>query len=155
MGGSSGGGRRTLGNIRDLEIKAKKELERGTRRNTFLSFDSDDINEVNLLRGHAINDRSEIEFIDRSVKQPFNSKDDEYTKKKISERIRQCSLTVVYVSEKTRASDWVDWEVKKSLQLGKKVIAVHKGDQAPTNLPSCIASNGIKLIKWGDLAEYL
>ena len=155
MGGGSGSGRSSLGNIKSLEEKARKELDKGVRRNTFLSFDYDDIDEVNLLRAHAKNEKSEIEFIDRSVKDPINSERDEYIKQKIAERIRQCSQTVVYITDNTHSSDWVKWEVEKSLQLGKGIIAVHKGDAPPSNMPSCITDNGIKVVTWSNLSEYL
>ena len=155
MGGGSGSGRSSLGNIKSLEERARKELDKGVRRNTFLSFDYDDIDEVNLLRAHAKNEKSEIEFIDRSVKDPINSERAEYIKQKITERIRQCSQTVVYITDNTHSSDWVKWEVEKSLQLGKGVIAVHKGDAPPSNIPSCITDNGIKVVAWSDLSKYL
>lgn len=155
MGGGSGSGRSSLGNIKSLEEKARKELDKGVRRNTFLSFDYEDIDEVNLLRAHAKNEKSEIEFIDRSVKDPINSERAEYIKQKIVERIRQCSQTVVYITDNTHSSDWVKWEVEKSLQLGKGVIAVHKGDAPPSNMPSCITDNGIKVVSWSNLSEYL
>lgn len=155
MGGGSGSGRSSLGNIKSLEEKAKKELDKGVRRNTFLSFDFDDIEEVNLLRAHAKNEKSEIEFIDRSVKDPIDSEHAEYIKQKITERIRQCSQTVVYITEKTHSSGWVKWEIEKSVQLGKAVIAVHKGDTPPSNIPSCIKDNGIKVVSWSNLSKYL
>ena len=155
MGGGSGSGRSSLGNIKSLEEKARKELDKGVRRNTFLSFDYDDIDEVNLLRAHAKNEKSEVEFIDRSVKDPINSERAEYIKQKIAERIRQCSQTVVYITDNTHSSNWVKWEVEKSLQLGKGVIAVHKGNAPPSNIPSCITDNGIKVVSWSNLSEYL
>jgi Thoeris protein ThsB, TIR-like domain len=155
MGGGSGSGRSSLGNIKSLEEKARKVLDKGVRRNTFLSFDYDDIEEVNLLRAHAKNEKSEIEFIDRSVKDEINSERAEYIKQKITERIRQCSQTIVYITDNTHCSDWVKWEVEKSLQLGKGVIAVHKGDAPPSNIPSCISDNEIKVVSWSNLSENL
>jgi len=155
MGGSSDSGRGSLGDISDLERRAREELDKGARRNTFLSFDFDDINEVNLLRGQAKNEKSDIEFIDRSVKDEINSERAEYIKQKITERIRQCSQTVVYISDKTPSSSWVKWEVEKSLELGKNVIAVHKGDSKPTKVPSCINDNNIKIVPWNKLSDHI
>ena len=41
---------------------------------------------------------------------PNNAHNEEYIKREIlGPRIRQCSCLVVYVSEKTRHSDWVNW----------------------------------------------
>lgn len=155
MGGGGGGSLGSLGDIRDLEKKAKEELQKGERRNTFLSFDSDDIDEVNLLRAHAKNEKSDIEFIDRSVREPFDSERAEYIKQKITERIRQSSQTIVYVSEKTYKSDWVDWEIKKSIELGKRVIAVYKGDKRPSKLPQTIIDNKIAVVSWANLPKKL
>ena len=89
------------------------------------------------------------------MREPINSERAEYIKQKITERIRQCSQTVVYISEKTHRSEWVKWEVEKSLKLGKGVLAVHKGDTAPSKLPSCIKDNGIKVVSWKDLPDYM
>ena len=155
MGGGSGGGRKSLGDTSELEKKAKDELEKGERINTFLSFDYDDIDDVNLLRAHAKNDNSEIEFIDRSVREPFDSDKAEYLKKKISDRINQSSQTIVYVSDTTCNSKWVNWEIEKSIEFGKKVIAVHKGDKAPKVLPDAIKKNKIKVVPWSKLADVL
>jgi len=155
MGGRSSSGRSSLGDINELEKKAREELEKGARRNTFLSFDYDDIEEVNLLRAHAKNEKSEIEFIDRSVKDPINSERAEYIKSKITERIKQCSQTVVYITNKTQSSGWVKWEVEKSIELGKGVIAVHKGDKPPSQIPKFIKDNKIKLVPWKKLSDHI
>ena len=49
-GGSGGGGWSRLGDIRSLEQKAKEALQQG-RRNIFISFAFEDIDEVNRY-GH-------------------------------------------------------------------------------------------------------
>jgi len=153
MGGGSGSGRSSLGNIEELEKKAKKELDKAARRNTFLSFDYNDIEQVNMLRAQSKNEKSEIEFIDRSVKDPFDSERADYIKRKILERIKQCSQTVVYIGDTTHTSRWVKWEVEQSIVLGKKVIAVHAGDKAPSHLPSCIKDNRITIVPWKSLSK--
>lgn len=52
-------------------------------------------------------------------------------------------------------SRWVKWEVEKSLELGKRVVAVYPGDLPPKRLPSFIARNEIKIVPWTDLAKEL
>lgn len=155
MGGGGGGGRNTLGDIRALEEKAKEAL-RGAqegKKNVFISFDYEDVGEVNLLRGQAMNPNSDIEFRDYSVREAYNSERAVYIKQKLAERINQTSTTVVYISEHTRNSEWVQWEVEKSLQLGKRVIAMHKGDRPPAALPSWVGENGIKVVPWSKLSK--
>ena len=158
MGGGGGSGRGGLGDISPLMEKAREELRRGegtVKRNVFLSFTYEDLDEVNLLRGQAKNDRSEIEFNDWSVREPYNSVRAEYIKQKISERISQASVTVVYVSEFTAQSQWVNWEIQESIRQGKTVVAVHKGDVRPLRLPESLGKGSIKVVSWSDLARTL
>ena len=64
-------------------------------------------------------------------------------------------MTVVYLSDHTHSSEWVDWEVKKSLELGKEVVAVHSGSTPPSKLPDSITEYNIKVIPWSRLADEL
>jgi NADPH-dependent 2,4-dienoyl-CoA reductase/sulfur reductase-like enzyme len=154
MGGSGGGGWNQLGNISSLEQKAREALA-GGKRNVFISFATEDMNEVNLLRAQAKNENNDIEFNDHSVRAPYDSERAEYIRQKITERINRSSVTVVYVSDKTADSRWVGWEVQTSLELGKKVVAVHAGDRFTGRQPSWLAENGIKMVPWSKLAPEL
>lgn len=69
---------------------------------------------------------------------PYDSADAEYIRRGIRERIRQSSVTVGYLSEKTTSSKWVDWETRETVALGKGVIAGYKGEAPPANLPPAI-----------------
>jgi len=158
MGGGGGGGRSTLGDVKSLMDKAKEEIRRGdegTRKNVFLSFAYEDIDEVNLLRGQAKNERSELEFNDWSVREPFDSERADYLRQRIGERISQSSVTVVYLSNSTAASRWVDWEIEESIRRGKMVVGVHKGDAAPHAVPNAIGKHKIKVVPWSQLASTL
>ena len=154
MGGSGGGGYSRLGDVKGLEQKAKEALQ-GGRKNVFISFSVRDIDEVNLVRAHAKNENSDIEFNDRSVREPYNSERADYIRSRLKERINQSSTTVVYVSENTARSNWVEWEVKTSLELGKRVIAMYKGDAPPRNMPSWLQNSNITKVAWKDLARKL
>ena len=158
MGGGSSSGKNSLGDdkdLKELEDKARKELNKDYKHNTFISFDFEDFDEVNMLRAQAKNENSDIEFNDYSVKDSIDSDRTEYIKQKISERIRQCSITIVYLSDNSFSSKWVKWEVEKSIQLEKNVIAVYKSDTAPSQIPAYIKDNKIKIIPWKKLADYL
>lgn len=151
MGGGGGGRSLREDELRVLEQAARGTLREGAqpkKRVVFISFASEDLDEVNLLRGQAKNQDSGLEFIDRSLKKPFDSKDEEYIKRGIRERIKQTSVTLCYVTENTIQSKWVDWEIRESVKLGKGVIAMYKGDVPPRNLPPAIKDLGIKLVPW-------
>lgn len=130
---------------------ARENLTRAAspgKKNIFLSFAGEDINEVNLLRGQAKNENSNLEFNDWSLQKPFDSKDAEYIKRGIRERIRQSSIVLVYVSPHTAQSKWVDWEIREALTLGKSVIAMYKGTTAPATVPDAIKEHRIRLVPW-------
>jgi len=155
--GGGGGGSSSIGNIQSLVDKAKQELrkseQQGEKRNVFISFAYEDINQVNLLRGQAKNENSPLEFNDWSVSEPFESERAAYIRQKIAERIEKSSLTVVFLSDATAKSKWVGWEIEKSIEMGKHVLGVYPQDSKPTSLPEPIAKNGIKCVPWPELAS--
>lgn len=154
MGGGGGSGWNRLGDVRALEEKAKAALREG-KRNVFISFASEDVDEVNLLRAQAKNENNDIEFNDHSVRVPYNSDRAEYIKSKIKDRINRSSMTVVYLSNSTAKSQWVKWEVEKSIELGKKVIATHSGERYDGELPSWLTKSSIKVVPWAQLSREL
>ena len=107
------------------------------------------------MRAQSKNEKSDLEFSDYSVKEPFDSKNADYIRRKIKEKIEKVSVTVVYLSNNTVNSKWVKWEVEQSLKMGKTVIAVHKGDSPPSAIPDYIKNNKIKIVKWKELSNLL
>lgn len=151
MGGGGGSSRSlTSEETRKLsDLVARKISEAAKpKRNVFLSFAAESLDEVNLLRGQARNENADIEFNDWSLKAPFDSKNSEYIRSGIRDRIRQCSVTVVYLSQEAASSKWVDWEIRESVRLGRGVIAMYKGDNPPAKLPPAISEGNIRVVPW-------
>jgi len=94
----------------------------------FLSFVEEDINLVNLFRGQARNQRLDLEFDDYSIKVPFDSRNADYIGRGITEQIRLATLTVCLYGPTTHASDWVVWELNKTVTLGKPIMGVRLYD---------------------------
>lgn len=90
----------------------------------FLSFVEEDLNVVNLFRGQAKNENSDLEFSDYSIKEPFDSRNADYIARGITEQLRLASLTVCLYGPTTYSSKWVDWELRKSVELGKPIMGV-------------------------------
>lgn len=149
MGG--GGGELSSSDIKALEEKVKKRLaEEGADANqhVFISFAEEDLEEVNLLRGQAKNEKVDLRFDDYSVKEPFDSDQADYIRRKIREKIDRCSVTLVYLSQNAAASRWVNWEIEESLRRGKGVIGVYKGDAAPSKAPHAFLQNKCSMVRW-------
>jgi hypothetical protein len=90
----------------------------------FLSFVEEDLNLVHLFRGQAKNERFDLNFDDYSIKQPFNSVNAEYIGRGIVEQIKLCTLTICLCGPTTYTSEWVSWELRKSLEIGKPLMGV-------------------------------
>ena len=119
----------------------------GGRRNVFISFTNEDKPMVELLRGQAQKEDSAVDFNDWSLRAPFDSERAETIREGIRERIRQASLTLVYVSDHSAKSKWVNWEVEESVKLEKKVVGVYQGE-IPGRLPPAIKKHRIRVIAW-------
>jgi hypothetical protein len=151
MGGSGGGGIPS-DDYKKLEERAKQELKQASEgdisRHVFISFAYEDVDEVNLLRGQAKNEKTDLQFDDYSVKEAFDSTNADYIKRQIREKLDRTSVTLVYLSNKCANSEWVNWEIEESIRRGKRVIGLYKGDVPPTSVPRAFAENSCKSVKW-------
>jgi len=112
-------------------------------RNVFLSFAMDDQQSANAFRAQARNGQSDLEFRDYSVKEPF----ERAWKTNVERLIRRCSATICLVGESTWSSDAVDWEIRKSEELGKKLVAVRLGPDVRRH-PRALRDLGIAVVPW-------
>jgi hypothetical protein len=150
MGGKSGGGI-SLGEMSRLESVAKDKLGEAAQeeaKHVFISFAHEDMAEVNLLRGQAKNERNDLVFDDYSVKEAFDSKNADYIKSQIREKIDRVSVTVVYLSSNAAKSKWVNWEIEESFKRGKGVIGVYGGDKPPAETPAAFSANKCNAVNW-------
>lgn len=112
-------------------------------RNVFLSFAMEDQRLVNTFRAQVRNDRSDLKFRDYSVKEPFERE----WKRNVERLIRRCSATICLIGESTWSSDAVDWEIRKSEELGKRLIAVQLGPDVQRH-PTALRDLDIAVVPW-------
>lgn len=154
VGGGGGGWAPSRGEVSEigrLEDIARRELEKPApepRRRVFLSFRGEDKTLVDLYRGQAKNRNTDLDFIDFSLRAPFNSENAEYIRRGIRERIRQSSVTQVLITESTHKSKWIDWEIRESVRLGKGVIGVKLNDDPSVKIPDAIKEHGFRVVGW-------
>lgn len=148
MGGGGPGGIGGYGgtptDIDRLEDLAREELGREEpkpRRRVFISFRHTDKTEIELFRGRAKNERTDLDFIDMSLRVPFNSENAEYIKRGIRKRIEQSSVTVVYVSDDTHQSEWVNWEIEESVRQNKGVVVIDARSDSTKKMPDAVTEN--------------
>jgi hypothetical protein len=111
--------------------------------NVFLSFATEDKPLVELFRGQAKSQNTDLELRDYSIKEPFD-----YAWKTNCERIiRMCSVTICLVGRSTYKSAAVDWEIRKSAQLGKGILAVYLED-GDVRIPQVLRELNVRPVRW-------
>lgn len=109
----------------------------------FISFAIEDKTLRDFLVGQAKNEKSPFEFVDMSVKKPWDSA----WKTKCRTRIKGCDGVLIIVTENTKKADGQLWEVK----CAKEEAISCKGiwgdsDNKPSNLPEEL--KGVKVVNW-------
>lgn len=118
------------------------------KKRVFLSFVEEDKAQVQGLRLLAANPNFDLEFFDESVRVPIDSRDAEYIKRRIREKIGRTSVTVCLISGETYKSKWVDWELQESDQKGNTIIAMALKGVDKAVLPKLIKEKGLTFHAW-------
>ena len=125
----------------------------GARRRVFISFHVEDEAQVGLLRHQAKDEKYDIDFIDYSVKEPFDNR----WKTRCTERIKQTSVFICMIGPETHKREAVLWEINKAYELGKKVIGVRIYKDRNDKIPKPLKDNNAKIMYWNlsDISEEL
>lgn len=123
------------------------------KRRVFISFHVDDEPQVELLRQQAKDEKYDIEFIDYSVKEPFDNK----WKTRCTERIKRSSVFLCMIGPETYKREAVLWEINKAYGLGRKVIGVRIYRDKNHKIPKPLKDNKAKIVHWNlsDIAQEL
>lgn len=109
----------------------------------FLSFSIEHKPLVEKFRDQARDSDSALNFRDYSIKEPVRG-----AWRKYAERlIRESSVTICLVGESTWRSEPVNWEVRKSADLGKQILAVYLQSSA-VRTPPALVDIGVKPMPW-------
>ncbi len=120
-------------------------------KRVFISFAIEDRYARDFLVQHAKDKRSPFEFIDMSVKEPW----DKAWKTRCRERIKGCRGVIALISKKTRAADGARWEMWCANDEKKPMLGVHIHADDKGAIPPELA--GYKVIEWdwADIASFI
>ncbi len=109
-------------------------------RKIFISYDYDnDKHYKNLLIAWDKNKEFDFSFYDQSVDVSVNSDDAAAIRRVISARINNSAIFLCLIGTYTHQSDWIDWEIRKAIELKKKIVAVKINSTNST--PSALFGN--------------
>lgn len=120
-----------------------------TTRRVFISYEGSDRMKAKGFRLLRWNKNVDVEFQDRHLLDPVDSTNDQYIRQCIRDEIHGTSTTVVLVGENTKDSDWVDYEIERSLKDGNGLVAIKVDDSiSDEDVPDKLKENGAEIINW-------
>lgn len=114
-----------------------------TRNRVFISFAIEDETYRDYLVRQARTERSPFDFIDMSVKVPWEEHE---WKRMCRTKMKRCHRVIVLLSSNTAGSRGVQWEVKCAKDVGVKMVAIYvrKTDRCPK--PAML--KGVRVMDW-------
>lgn len=106
----------------------------------FIAFAIEDQRQRDFLKGQTLSPRARYEFVDMSVKQPY----DTGWKDKVRTRIRRSAGVIVLVSKSSLTSTGQKWEIQCAKDEGKPIRGIWAYKDDRTNLA------GVNTVAWND-----
>jgi hypothetical protein len=106
----------------------------------FVAFAIEDERQRDFLKGQSLHPRAPFEFIDMSVKEPYDSD----WKARVRTRIRRSDGVIVLVSKNSLTSSGQEWEIECAKSEGKPIrgIWAYQGDRTQID--------GVPTYPWSD-----
>nr|WP_217432761.1 TIR domain-containing protein [Pseudarthrobacter oxydans] len=111
------------------------------KKTVFVAFAIEDQRQRDLLKGQSLHPRAPYEFIDMSVKEPYDSG----WKDKVRTRIRRSHGVIALVSKNSLASSGQKWEIQCAKEEGKPLLGVWAYSSDRTVLA------GVRTVAWTDV----
>ena len=142
---------------RSLYIKVSISTREGnkdgsTNKRIFTSFAIEDRNLRDLLRGQMRNPNTPIEFVDMSVKSPWDSS----WKTNCRTRIKGCHGLIAIITRNTAKASGQLWEIKCAYDEAIRVLLIYGSTTGrPTSLPSEIRERRILNWSWSNISNFI
>jgi hypothetical protein len=113
----------------------------------FVAFAIEDERQRDFLKGQSLHARAPFEFIDMSVKQPY----DKDWKERVRTRIRRSDGVIALVSKNSLASSGQKWEIQCAKEERKRIRGIYAYVNDRTTL------EGVNTFVWNDnnIAEFI
>lgn len=108
-------------------------------KNVFISHVHEDDKGLGKLKDLLAKNGMTIRDSSINASNPNDAKSPDYIKSQIlAPQIQWASTLLVYVSPKTKNSEWVNWEIEYALKLGKRIVGVWEQGANESDLPDAL-----------------
>lgn len=104
----------------------------------FVAFAIEDVRQRDLLKGQSLLTTCPFEYVDMSVKEPYDAD----WKERVRTRIRRSDGVIVLVSKNSLTSSGQKWEIGCARDEGKKIRGIWIYTDDSTSLP------GVTAVTW-------
>ncbi len=104
----------------------------------FVAFAIEDERQRDFLKGQSLNTKSPFEYVDMSVKEPYDSN----WKERVCTRIRRSDGVIALVSKNSLTSSGQKWEIACAREEKKKVLGIWAYKDDRTDL------SGVNTVVW-------
>ena len=113
----------------------------------FIAFAIEDERQRDFLKGQSLNTKSPFEYIDMSVKEPY----DKDGKDRVRTRIKRSDGVIVLVSKNSLKSSGQKWEIQCAREEGKKI----RGIWAYTDDRTDIEGVYTRVWTWDNIKDFI
>lgn len=117
----------------------------------FTSFAIEDANLRTLLVGQGRNKKTPFEFVDMSVKEPWDSA----WKTNCRTKIKGCDGVIGIITNNTPKATGQLWELQCAYDEGIPALLIYGNDDRPSNLPDPVKGCRINLWTWDNISAFL
>jgi hypothetical protein len=117
----------------------------------FIAFAIEDAQYRDFLRGQARNEHSPFEFVDMSVKEPWDSG----WKTKVRSRIKGCDGVIALVSGNTYSAAGARYEMQCANEEGIPMMGLKVKHNQSVSTPPELARKSIVDWTWANIAAFL
>ncbi len=118
-----------------------------TKTIVFIAFAIEDESQRDLLKGQSLNTASPFEYIDMSVKEPYDSD----WKERVRTRIRRSDGVIALVSKNSLSSSGQKWEIKCAKEEKKKLRGIWAYTKDRTDLEGVYT----KVWTWDNIKTFI
>lgn len=120
------------------------------RKTVFVAFAIEDERQRDFLKGQALNTHSPFDYVDMSVREPYDSQ----WKERVRTRIKRSDGVIALVSGSSPGSSGQKWEVQCAKEEGKKILGLWAYADDRTR-PSFLAGTLIVAWTWDGIARFI
>lgn len=118
-----------------------------SKKIVFIAFAKKDEKQRDLLRGQSLNTDSPFEYVDMSVKEPYDAE----WKERVRTRIKRSDGVIALISKNSLTAGGQKWEIQCAKEEKKKILGIYAYSDDRTNVEGV----STKPWSWDNIKDFI